>query len=135
MEGINFLRTKSLVSLSAQELLDCSSDLNTCVRGNRPLAFDYIKKKGITTETHYPYKAIKGLCDPLKKNGPRVTIDSYTVVPANNELALQIAVARQPVSIGIDSSSPQFIFYSKVTEHQLFILMLILTFLLIYIYI
>ncbi|KAG2312991.1 hypothetical protein Bca4012_027586 [Brassica carinata] len=113
VEGMNFIRTKRLVSLSAQELLDCSSDRNNCTRGVRRLAFEYIKTKGITTETHYPYKAIKGLCDPLKKKGPRVTIDSYTFVPKNNELALRRAVARQPVSIGIDPTSPSFRFYSK----------------------
>ena len=44
-----------------------------------------------------------------------VSIDSYENVPTNDEEALQKAVANQPVSVAIDSSSPAFQHYSSVS--------------------
>jgi len=43
-----------------------------------------------------------------------VTIDGYEDVPANNEDALQKAVANQPVAIAIEASGQDFQFYSEV---------------------
>ncbi|CAH8350103.1 unnamed protein product [Eruca vesicaria subsp. sativa] len=110
VEGLNFITTKRLLSLSEQQLLDCSSEDNNCKGGTRGVAFQFIAEKGITTETLYPYKEIKGDC--LKNIEASVTIDGYSWVAQNNERALQIAVAQQPVTVSIDSNSPVFTSYS-----------------------
>jgi hypothetical protein len=50
----------------------------------------------------------------LQERSHDVTIDGYEDVPANNEDALQKAVANQPVSIAIEASGQDFQFYSEV---------------------
>ena len=68
VEGINQIKTKKLVSLSEQELVDCDHEENRgCNGGLMEYAFKYIKQKGgITTESNYPYTAEEGTCDASK---------------------------------------------------------------------
>ncbi|KAJ6970639.1 hypothetical protein NC653_035043 [Populus alba x Populus x berolinensis] len=68
VEGINYIKTNKLVSLSEQELVDCDTTENQgCNGGLMEYAFEFIKKKGgITTESTYPYKAEDGHCDDAK---------------------------------------------------------------------
>lgn len=68
VEGINQIKTKKLVSLSEQELVDCDTGKNEgCDGGLMDLAFDFIKKNGgLTTEDKYPYTAAAGNCKTVK---------------------------------------------------------------------
>ena len=50
----------------------------------------------------------------VQKNEKYVTIDTYENVPSNNEGALQTAVASQPVSVVLDSTSDGFKYYESV---------------------
>lgn len=115
VEGINYIRKNSLVSLSAQELIDCNLENKGCKRGATRKALEFIHKNGgITTDTNYPYKGIQEKCDPSKAKGLRVTIDGYGSVPQNNEEALLKAVSNQPVTVGVNAAHRDFKFYSKV---------------------
>ncbi|KAK3017852.1 hypothetical protein RJ639_004544 [Escallonia herrerae] len=115
VEGINQIKTKKLVSLSEQELVDCDTGENEgCNGGLMDLAFDYIKKKGgITTENNYPYRAEDGRCDASKENSPAVSIDGHEDVPAKNEDALLKAAANQPIAVAIDAGGSDFQFYNE----------------------
>ncbi|KAF4378700.1 hypothetical protein F8388_006151 [Cannabis sativa] len=115
VEGVNQIETKELVSLSEQELVDCSSKNHGCEGGLMEPAFAFIKKQeGITTEKSYPYTASDGSCESSKfKNSPLVTIDGYERVPENDENALMKAAANQPVSVSIDAGDRDFQFYSE----------------------
>ena len=109
VEGIHQITTGELVSLSEQQLLDCTND-HGCRSGNMRSAFKYIVDNGgITTEDAHPYAMAQGTCDSYQ---PAATISGYQAVPDNDEDALAAAVANQPVSVGIDGSEPSFKLYS-----------------------
>ncbi|KAJ4961945.1 hypothetical protein NE237_021855 [Protea cynaroides] len=116
VEGINQIKTKKLVSLSEQELVDCDTSMNEgCNGGLMDYAYEFVKSNGgLTTEENYPYTAEDGSCDSSKmKASPMVTIDGHQDVPANNEDALMKAAANQPISVAIDASGWGFQFYSE----------------------
>ncbi|XP_030476319.2 vignain-like [Syzygium oleosum] len=115
VEGINYLKTNKLFSLSEQELVDCDTTQNQgCNGGLMDYAFEFIKQKGgITSESNYPYLATDGTCNVAKENSPVVSIDGHENVPVNDEDALQKAVANQPVSVAIEASGSDFQFYSE----------------------
>ncbi|XP_075396455.1 cathepsin S isoform X2 [Tenrec ecaudatus] len=111
------LRTGKLLSLSAQNLVDCSGEKyqnHGCNGGFMTEAFQYIiDNKGIDSDIAYPYKATDGKCqyDPKKR---AATCSKYTELPFGDEDALKEAVANKgPVSVAIDASHSSFFLYKS----------------------
>ncbi|XP_068243057.1 crustapain-like [Palaemon carinicauda] len=111
LEGMHFLKTGSLVSLSEQNLIDCAWAYGNygCNGGKSYIAYKYIRdNEGIDTESAYPYTASDGHCryDPSNIGA---TISSYVQLIPGTESALQQAVHDVgPVSVRVDARHPSF---------------------------
>jgi len=116
IEGCHFITTGTLVTLSEQDLVDCSGSFGNqgCDGGLMDQAFQYvISAGGIDTESCYPYSAMDGNCH-FNKAAPCCgsTVTKYTDVTSGSESALQQAVYTVPTAVGIDASQSSFQFYS-----------------------
>jgi len=116
MEGAHFKKTGKLVSLSEQNLVDCSDAEGNmgCDGGLMDQAFNYtVINKGIDTEASYPYKAIDQKC-MFNATNVGTTISSWTDIPTGSEPDLQKAIATVgPISVGIDASQYTFQLYKS----------------------
>jgi cathepsin L len=118
LEGQDFAKTGILVSLSEQNLVDCSyvEGDDGCNGGLMDDAFTYVKEnKGLDKETCYKYEArdeqqcyfnktkecVKGFCT------------GFVDIPTGSETDLKAACATKgPISVAIDASHSSFQFYS-----------------------
>ncbi|MCI3690452.1 C1 family peptidase, partial [Escherichia coli] len=116
LEGQHYNKTQQLVSLSEQNLVDCSKKQGNegCQGGLMDQAFKYIKiNHGIDTEASYPYKARDQKCN-FKSANVGATLTSYKDIPKGSEAALQQAVAEiGPISVAIDASHSSFQLYKS----------------------
>jgi len=115
-EGAFAIATGKLISLSEQQLVDCSGSFGNqgCEGGLMDQAFEYIiSVNGLTTESNYPYTAMDGSCNSTAAAASVVTIGAYTDVTSGSESALINAVAIGPVSVAIEADQACFQFYSS----------------------
>ncbi len=101
IEGASAIATGQLVSLSEQQLVDCSTAEGNagCGGGQADQGFQFvITNGGICAEDAYPYTGAQGTC----RQCPAVaTISSFSDVTANSESDLQAASAQQPVACAL----------------------------------
>ncbi|XP_078343799.1 cathepsin L-like peptidase [Oculina patagonica] len=116
LEGQHFRKTGKLISLSEQNLVDCSSSFgnNGCHGGLMDNAFKYIKSNdGVDTEDSYPYRAQVGTCH-FNVSAVGATDTGFMDITSGDESALQAASASVgPISVAIDASHSSFQFYHK----------------------
>ena len=114
MEGQHFRKTGRLVSLSEQNLIDCTSAVDGCKGGTAKAAFMQVKKEGgIDTEESYPYHAEQEVCH-FDRRFVGATDVGYGTIKAFDEFLLKLAVATVgPISVAIDSSHSSFQFFDK----------------------
>nr|XP_014292126.1 cathepsin L1-like [Halyomorpha halys] len=116
IEAQLFRQTKKLVSLSEQQLIDCSSEYGNqgCDGGLMDNAFEYIQDNGgVASEESYPYQGEVGHCKSKKLNPVHGTsVRTHVNLPEGSERALQEAVATVgPVSVAVSASNSGFLHY------------------------
>jgi cathepsin L len=119
-EGCHFISKQSLVSLSEQNLVDCSNPEGNqgCDGGLMTQAMDYIiKNAGIDTESSYPYTAEDGTCSYNAAN-VGATLTAYVNVNQGDENDLQTKTYTGPTSVAIDASQSSFQFYSSGVYYE-----------------
>lgn len=116
MEGQVFRKTGKLVSLSEQQLMDCSADYNNnrCQGGLMDRAFNYVKDVGgLESEDSYPYEERDGYCKfkPWKAvSGTEVK--SFVSIEHGDLTALRYAVGKVgPISVAVSAGNSNFRFY------------------------
>jgi C1A family cysteine protease len=96
--------------LSEEDLTACSKS-NGCKGGSFVSAFAWVHKHGIASESTYPYTSghpplsVTDSCEASKESQAVATDGSSVAV--RGESALKSAVAKRPVSIGVDSTCLQ----------------------------
>uniref|UniRef100_A0A3Q1FBS4 Cathepsin L1-like n=2 Tax=Acanthochromis polyacanthus TaxID=80966 RepID=A0A3Q1FBS4_9TELE len=114
LEGQMKKQTGSLVPLSPQNLVDCSTgDGNLGCRGGYiSKAFRYIiRNGGVDSESFYPYEHQNGKCR-YSVSGKAASCSNFHVLPKGDERALQAAVASVgPVAVAVNAMLPSFHLY------------------------
>jgi len=113
LEGAWQIKTGNLVSLSEQQLVDCSKKNHGCQGGNMELAFTYEEGVNVCTEKSYPYEAKNGICKQSScvTGIPKGGVTGFKDVTVDDEQALMEAVSQQPVSVAIEADQRAFQLY------------------------
>jgi len=107
LEGMHQIANKELISLSEQQLVDCSKENGACQGGLMDLAFAYVEKNALQTEASYPYKGKKRLFGCKKGTGV-VQNSGFVDVPVNDSDQLLAAIELGPVSVAIEADKMAF---------------------------
>merc|ERR1712070_639839 len=107
MEGAHYKAVGSVISLSEEQLVQCSTVNSGCNGGLMDYAFQYAESTPMVGEDSYPYTSgggVTGHCDKTMEAGGAVSVTSFKDVSADRSgAALKAAVAKQPVSVAIEA--------------------------------
>jgi len=111
-EGSWEIATGSLVSLSEQQLVDCSKQNSGCNGGLMDYAFSFYRTTSIASESSYPYTARDGSCKSSYTAAiPRGGVTGYKDVSSSSS-ALMSAINQQPISVAVQADQSAFQRYS-----------------------
>jgi cathepsin F len=115
IEGLNFVKTGKLLSLSEQELVDCDNKTGDmgCDGGLPSNAYkDMIQSKlGLETESDYPYTSAFGQINlncKLAQDKETVFISNWTMISTDEDQIAAALVKYGPLAIGINAGMMQW---------------------------
>ncbi|XP_014239822.1 cathepsin L1-like [Cimex lectularius] len=115
LESQLFLKRGKLVSLSAQNFLDCAKkgyeyNENPCLGGSPLTVFDFIENnRGLATESSYPYEEKVNNCTQEKIEHFKITRGNF--VPPNS---IKWSIFKNgPVITAYDATQFSYLFYSS----------------------
>ena len=112
LEGLHSIQKNRLISLSEQQLVDCSIENDGCDGGDVNIAYDYLIKTGSDGEKFYQYNGTDQTCH-YKPKKVRANISSYTRQKSNNESELENEVAQGPTAVAINAALFSFRYYKS----------------------
>ncbi|TDH08206.1 hypothetical protein EPR50_G00094890 [Perca flavescens] len=116
IEGQIYKRTGQLVSLSEQNLVDCSRSYGTygCSGAWMGNAYDYVVNNGLQSTNTYPYTSVDTQPCYYDSRLAVAHIKDYRFLPKGDEQALADAVATiGPITVALDADHSSFLFYSS----------------------
>ena len=114
IEGAHALSSGKLLNISEQQLIDCSLKYGNqaCGGGIMDNAFEYATDHELCSDDEAPYQAkYDEKLNECRKCLGKVRIRGCADIQPNNQTALKIAVAQQPVSVAIEADSEVFQMY------------------------
>jgi cathepsin L len=111
IEGAEFLHgTKKLVSLSEQNLVDCSKQNHACSGGLMDYAFEYAETHPLMAEADYPYTGHHSFFSRCKYSKDKGVghVKGYKDVASKNVDQMKAALAIGPVSVAIEADQGVF---------------------------
>ena len=110
MEGAHFIATGELLSLSEQNLVDCSHNGNLgCMGGMMDRAFKWTENNPLETEADYPYDGWTfGVGCRYDATKGKVAVQSFFDVTPQSPDALKAALVDGPVSVAIQANQSVF---------------------------
>jgi len=116
LEGRWQIASGKLVSLSEQQLVDCSKNNgnNGCHGGDMDSAFTYLEKTKVCTEESYAYTGEDGKSckeSDCKVGIPQGSVTGFKDVPSHDTNALLEAVSQGPVAVAIEADQMAFQLY------------------------
>ncbi|XP_042370270.1 procathepsin L [Plectropomus leopardus] len=116
IEGQIYKKTGQLVSLSEQNLVDCSKSYGTygCNGAWMANAYDYVVNNGLQSTSSYPYTSVDTQPCYYDSRLAVAHIKDYRFIPKGDEQALADAVATiGPITVAVDADHSSFLFYSS----------------------
>ncbi|VAI30979.1 ervatamin-B-like [Triticum dicoccoides] len=113
-EGLVKIATGDLISMSEQQVLDCTGGANTCNAGDINAALRYVAASGgLQPEAAYAYSGEQGACRSggvMPNSAASVGVPRWAAL-YGDEGALQELAASQPVAVGVEATDPDFRHY------------------------
>jgi len=111
VEAQYFFKTKQLIRISEQQLVDCDKVDQGCNGGLMEDAYKYYMKDGVMAEEDYTYTGSDDECK-FDKTKIKATVTGYKFAKSTNETEIaQMVYENGPLAVAINATPLQFYFW------------------------
>ncbi|OCT89486.1 hypothetical protein XELAEV_18018107mg [Xenopus laevis] len=101
MESRYCIRTKELLNLSEQQLVDCDEKNEGCCGGFPIHALDYVAHHGVMRNKDYEYAAKRDTCEYKSDKAIHMNVSKFYILPGEENMATSVAM-EGPITVGIE---------------------------------